>query len=99
MLVEGPESDDPLAVHLCTSVREAQAPASPHVHLKPAPHEHVDWKRAVLLVVKRVNKLFWNRVGVMVCHPKIFTMEQGVKDFLNSVRPEGGWELRTLTVI
>jgi hypothetical protein len=58
-----------------------------------------EWTTAVLLVVEKVDDSTWRRIGVLRCERKRVLHRESTLTWLNRVKREGGWEMRTLCLV
>jgi hypothetical protein len=54
------------------------------------------WEDAVLLVVEKVDDSTWRRIGVVQCSRERVSHREDTLAWLNRIKREGGWEMRTL---
>ena len=57
------------------------------------------WDDAVLLVVEKVDDSTWRRIGVLRCPRKRVSHREHTLAWLNRIKREGGWEMRTLCLV
>ncbi|CAN9389992.1 unnamed protein product [Alternaria alternata] len=57
------------------------------------------WDDAVLLVVEKVDDSTWRRIGVLRCSRKRVSHRENTLAWLNRIKREGGWEMRTLCLV
>ena len=54
---------------------------------------------AVLLVVEKVDDSTWRRIGVLQCTRKAVLHRENTLTWLNRIKREGDWEMRTLCLV
>jgi hypothetical protein len=65
----------------------------------PDDHEDGKWENAVLLVVEKVDDSTWRRIGVLQCTRKRVLHGENTLTWLNRIKREGDWEMRTLCLV
>jgi hypothetical protein len=58
-----------------------------------------EWEDAVLLVVEKVDDSTWRRIGVLRCPRKRVWHRENTLTWLNRIKRDGGWEMRTLCLV
>ncbi|CAN9372662.1 unnamed protein product [Alternaria sp. RS040] len=58
-----------------------------------------EWEDALLLVVEKVDDSTWRRIGVFKCTRKRISHRESTLTWLNRIKREGGWEMRTLCLV
>jgi hypothetical protein len=58
-----------------------------------------EWEDAVLLVVEKVDDSTWRRIGLLRCTRKKVVHRKNTLTWLNCIKREGGWEMRTLCLV
>ena len=58
-----------------------------------------NWDHAVLLVVEKVDDSTWRRIGVLQCRRKRVSHRENTLAWLNRIKREGDWEMRTLCLV
>jgi hypothetical protein len=58
-----------------------------------------NWEDAVLLLVEKVDNSTWRRLGVLQCPRKKVSHRENTLSWLNRIKREGDWEMRTLCLV